>query len=225
MPDIDLNRVRASADQWCTKLLTYFTVTGGFTNFWQLGNCFDTVTDYLSISGASETDNTLKGVQEKFISIPLHSDQRDRVDTRYDDWAWWAIAAANAYDPLYAEVFGTYARAYAGIAQSCWTVVDQGLGDGVHLGAPNAYTNRENQTLWVNPPEPKTGWVKPRIDRGRGSGLHGTWQYDIFSNKRSRRKTPPRDPDAPYWTGPTETIRPAIRPGLQIHGRAHSSSR
>jgi hypothetical protein len=204
MPDIDMKTVRASAEQWYAKLLTSFTLTSGDNDFWRLGNCFDTMTDYLLISGAAGTDGMLRTVQEKFMSVPLHHDQRDTVDTWYDDWAWWAIAAAKAYDPLYAEVFGTYGRAYTGIAQACWSVVDQGLGDGVHLGAPHAYTNLENQTLWVNPPKPLEGWVKPRIDAGRGSGLHGTWQYDIFSNERTRPNTPPADPAASYWAGPAE---------------------
>lgn len=205
MPDIDMGKVRASAEQSYPKLLTFFTLDSRYNNFWRLGNCFDTMTDYLLASGATGTDSVLRTVQQKFISIPLHFDQRDTVDTWYDDWAWWAVASAKAYDPAYAKVFGTYAGAYTGIAQACWAVVDQGLGDGVHLGAPNAYTNLDNQTLWVNPPEPLKGWVKPRIDGGRGSGLHGTWQYDIFSKKRTTRPaTPPTDPAASYWAGPNE---------------------
>lgn len=204
MSDIDMEEVRASAQSWYDKLLTFFALNSGYNNFWRLGNCFDTMTDYLLVSRTTGTDSMLRTVQEKFISAPLHNDQRNIVDTWYDDWAWWAIASAKAYDPEYAGVFGTYAGAYTGIAQACWAVVDQGLGDGVHLGAPNAYTNLENRTLWVNPPEPLEGWVKPRIEGGRGSGLHGTWQYDIFSAARTRPETPPADPAASYWAGPNE---------------------
>jgi hypothetical protein len=80
------------------------------------------------------------------------------------------------------------------MAQSLWTIVDQGKGDGVHLGAPQAFTNRDNETLFLKPPAIPFYWVTPRFDNGRGSGLHGVWQYDIFANKR----------ELPNWVGPKE---------------------
>ena len=76
MPDIDMKTVRTSAGQWYAKLLTYFTPKSGYDNFWRLGNCFDTMTDYLLLSGDTGTDTMLRTVQEKLISIPLHHDQR-----------------------------------------------------------------------------------------------------------------------------------------------------
>jgi hypothetical protein len=112
----------------------------------------------------------------------------------YDDYAWWAIASAKAYDGRFAGIFGEYAAAFTGIAQNCWAVMDQGKGDGVHLGAPQAFTNRDNRTMFVDPPAVPPYWAAPRMDRGRGSGLHGVWQYDIFANKR----------ETPNWTGPKE---------------------
>lgn len=94
----------------------------------------------------------------------------------------------------YAGVFGIYRQDFIDVANACWTIVDQGLGDGVHLGAPNGYTNRENMTKWNPRPTPLPGWYAPLFDNGAGSGLHGTWQYDIFSNERT----------GAAWHGPAE---------------------
>jgi hypothetical protein len=68
------------------------------------------------------------------------------------------------------------------------------MGDGVHNGAPQVYGNRDNESFFSNPPAVPQYWVTPRFDTGRGSGLHGVWQKDIFANPR----TPPN------WTGPAE---------------------
>jgi hypothetical protein len=192
MPEIDIQLVDSSANSWFTKLMTYYT--GKFDNFWWLGNCFDTLTDYLLVFGADNPASAVSTVLQKFDSIRKNHDQSKKVDTWYDDWAWWAIASAKAFDPRYAGVFGSNAGPFADVARTCWTIVDQGLGDGVHLGAPNGYLNRENLTKWDPKPTPLPGWYGPLFEGGPGSGLHGTWQYDIFSNWRG----------GSAWKGPAE---------------------
>ncbi len=169
------------------NLKDYFTKSD---NYWQLGNAFDTMTDYLLVAGPAHADPELpKFVQEKFLNPHVQS-----YAGWYDDYAWWAIASAKAYDKRFEPIFGSYAAPFAGIAQSLWTILDQGKGDGVHLGAPQVFTNRDNETMFIDPPAVPSYWAAPRLDGGRGSGLHGVWQYDMFANKR----------EAPNWIGPRE---------------------
>src|SRR5258708_29126815 len=204
-----MQRISASAEPWFTKLMTFFAIKdeNNFENFWWLGNCFDTITDYLLVFDATQPEDTMKTVLDKYKSLREHHDQSVTVDTWYDDWAWWAIASAKAYDPRYVRVFGSYAAPFTGVARACWKVVDQGLDDGVHLGAPNAYENRENLKGWVNPPKPEEGWYAPLIEGGPGSGLHGTWQYDIFSIARPRPDGGNPPPAGSRWTGPFENTQ------------------
>lgn len=203
--DAEMQRINASAELWFGKLMTFF-FDKGFENFWWLGNCFDTITDYLLVFDVPLPEGTMKTVLDKYKLWRESNDQSKTVNTWYDDWAWWAIASAKAYDLRYSRVFGSYAAAFTGVAEDCWTIVDRGLGDGVHLGAPNAYENRENMKCWVNPPAPQAGWYAPLIEGGRGSGLHGTWQYEIFSIARPTAATDPPPPPA-RWTGPFENTQ------------------
>jgi hypothetical protein len=179
--------IKDTAAQTYLNLKQYFAKSN---NYWQLGNAFDTMTDYLLLAGPSAADPGLP----KFVQARFNDPAVQAYAGWYDDYAWWAIASAKAYDKRFAGIFGEYAGAFMGIAASCWAVLDQGKGDGVHLGGPQAFTNRDNQTMFVDPPAIPPYWAAPRLDRGRGSGLHGVWQYDIFANKR----------ELPNWVGPKE---------------------
>ncbi|HEU5332262.1 MAG TPA: hypothetical protein VFU73_05855, partial [Actinocrinis sp.] len=179
--------LRDSAQQTYTNLKQYFSESN---NYWQLGNCFDTMTDYLLVAGPSFADPQLPRMVQRTFDDPA----TQAYAGWYDDYAWWAIASAKAYDARFAPIFGPYAAAFTGIAQACWSILDIGKGDGVHLGAPAAFTNRDNQTMFTDPPKIPDYFVAPRFDAGRGSGLHGVWQYDIFANRR----------EAPNWYGPAE---------------------
>jgi hypothetical protein len=158
-------------------------------DFWKIGNCFDTLTDYRRQVGSAD--------------LPMLAIIRDRYDKTvntisacwYDDYCWWAIASAKAFDPAYREVFGNQGNFFQQLARDNWRVADTGKGDEVHLGAPQAFTNRDNRKFFNPVPEPEVYWVTPRFDHGRQSGLHGVWQYDIFSNKRDREHN---------WFGPPE---------------------
>jgi len=199
VPDLDMQAVEDSASEWFKKLMTYYVIDkknpkNNFDNFWWCGNCFDTITDYLLVFKPDDPSAAVNTVLQKYYWFREMHDQKETVNTWYDDWAWWAIASAKAWNSSYSEVFGSCATPFADVARTCWTIVDQGLGDGVHLGAPNGYTNRENMKDWNPKPTPVDGWVAPLFDNGPGSGLHGTWQYDIFSNRR----------EGSAWHGPAE---------------------
>lgn len=178
----DLKEVRDAANSAYSALKSFFQDS---TNYWQLGCCFDTMTDALRILGPA-TDPTL--AWDALLKYNATS------GAWYDDFAWWAIASAKAYDPAFAPVFGRFAHSFTGIAQGCWNVLDEGLNDGVHNGAPQVYVNRDNESFFVTPPEIPLYWAAPRFDDGRGSGLHGVWQKDMFANART----------APNWVGPGE---------------------
>lgn len=155
-------------------------------NYWQLGNCFDTMTDCLRILGPETDPEMPKLALTKY---------NETAGAWYDDYAWWAIASAKAYDPDFAGIFhGDFAESFTGIAQGCWAVLDQGKGDGVHNGASLVFENRDNQSFFTDPPRIPDYWVTPRVDTGANSGIHGVWQKDIFANARI----------PPNWTGPVE---------------------
>lgn len=177
-----------AAQKTYQKLKGYFELDSKQNNYWQLGNCFDTLTDYLLVSGVP--DASLPAL----ILAKFDDPEVQKPACWYDDYGWWAIASAKAYDSRFADIFGDHSAAFGAMAQSCWSLLDVGKGDGVHLGAPAAYTNRDNQSMFTTPPSVPPYWVKPRFDNGRGSGVHGVWQYDIFANERS----------GPNWTGPVE---------------------
>lgn len=170
------------------------------SNYWQLGCCFDTMTDCLRILGPATDPELPKLALSRYNATS---------GAWYDDFAWWAIAAAKAYDPAFKEIFRELAGSFTGIAQGCWGVLDEGMSDGVHNGAPQVYENRDNRSFFTNPPVVPHYWVKPRFDAGRGSGLHGVWQKDIFANERAR----------PNWTGPVEVNpNPSIPSATNILG-------
>jgi hypothetical protein len=174
--------IQDDANRVYLDLKAYFEAS---TNYWRLGCCFDTMTDCLRILGPA-TDRDLLGL----ALTKYHSTS----GAWYDDFAWWAIASAKAYDPAFAPVFGDQAGSFTDIAQECWATLDQGMNDGVHKGASQVYENRDNESCFTNPPPVPAYWVTPRFDGGRGSGLHGVWQKDIFANERV----------PPNWTGPAE---------------------
>ena len=175
------------AQQAYQQLKTYFK---GSTNYWQLGNAFDTATDYLAMAWNTYPD-------PEMAKLALRAYQTTS-GCWYDDYGWWGIAGSKAYESAFAPVFGPYADTFQTIAGDCWNVMNIGKGDGVHLGAPNAWTNIDNRSRFVPPPPtvPPGYWdaMRPRFGNGVGSGVQGVWQYDLFYNRRV----------APQWIGPAE---------------------
>ncbi len=157
--------------------------------FWKIGNCFDTMTDYRRQVGSADLA-MLAMIRSRYAATVNTS-----AACWYDDFCWWAIASAKAYDPPYRAIFAGQDLFFQQLATDNWQKVDTGKADSVHLGAPQAFTNKDNLTFFNPKPQPKVYWVTPRFDNGRHSGLHGVWQYDIFSNERDRQHN---------WSGPAE---------------------
>jgi hypothetical protein len=185
----EIKTLREDATRVYRQLKQQFADNTDSSNYWRLGCCFDTMTDALRILGPGADPD-----QPKLAKVAI-TQYNQTSGAWYDDFAWWSIASAKAYDPAFAAIFGEFTESFKGIAQGCWSVLDEGLNDGVHNGSPQAFDNRDNQSFFTNPPDVPRYWVTPRVDNGRGSGVHGVWQKDIFANQRDEEHG---------WTGPNE---------------------
>src|ERR1051326_5001008 len=168
----EIKDLRQDAAKAYAALKGYFTASD---NYWQVGCSFDTLTDGVRVLGPATDPGLAQDGLNKF---------RATRGWWYDDFAWWSIAAAKAYDPAFSAIFGNLAGSFAGVAQETWAVLDKGLNDRVHLGAPQVFENRDNDVFFTVPPEVPLYWAPPRFVNGCGSGLHGAWQRDIFAARR-----------------------------------------
>ncbi|NUR57159.1 MAG: hypothetical protein HOV87_00370 [Catenulispora sp.] len=192
---MEIEDLRQDAAKAYAALKGYFTASD---NYWQVGCVFDTLTDGVRVLGTATDPGLAQDGLNKY---------RSTTGYWYDDFAWWSIAAAKAYDPAFGPIFGSLDGSFAGVAQQAWSFIDVGLKDRVHLGAPQVFENRDNDVFFTVPPEVPLYWATPRLDNGRGSGLHGVWQKDMFAVER----TPPQ------WTGPTEFNPNPSQPGPSMH--------
>ncbi len=141
-------------------------------NGWQIGNVFDTLLEYVvryPVPGVSTEEVVQAGL-----------DQWNKVGGSmcwYDDYGWWGIAFAKAFDDKYANVFGTHRSEAQAIAKHCWDVMHTGKPKGTYtyLGGPNVWANRDetgNLHYFT-----KAGWAQPRF-------TGGVWQYDMWVTPR-----------------------------------------
>ncbi|HEX6715663.1 MAG TPA: hypothetical protein VF088_01050 [Pyrinomonadaceae bacterium] len=171
------------------------------SDYWKLGNAFDSLTDYMR--WWSGPDIALPSIVYQRYRTLTDPNSLHRSDCWYDDYGWWGIASAKAYDPAYDFFFtGEYKHNFQQIAQFCWRTMNEGkpysTSGWKYKGAPNVWTNRDNGNPDVNYWNKKENWATPRFDNGVGSGLHGVWQYEIFREKRLNECSPadenPSDP-------------------------------
>ena len=194
--------LEASAHDAYQKLLVFFERS---ENFWQLGNAFDTMTDYLLLAR-----NKYPDTQDSFIAFLVGIAFQKYQDTQsgsapacwYDDYGWWGIASVKAYDPAYASIFAagtsdSLVGRFRYVALQSWETMHRGKRDGVHKGAPRVFENRDNQSRFDPQPGPPVFGTDFRAPRFEG----GVWQYDLFQNAR-------RDYTAAeggwIWQGPPE---------------------
>jgi hypothetical protein len=159
------------------------------TNGWQVGNVFDTLTEF--VVRYPEAEPTPNAVVEAAL------DRWGAVQGSmcwYDDYGWWGIASAKAFDDRYADVFGPYRAKFQAIAIGCWNLMNTGKpvqGPYKYLGGPNVWANRDEgaQPGYFSRP---TTWAVPRFP-------DGVWQYDMWVGDR---------PDPPECTPNPDPIHP-----------------
>jgi len=164
----------AQMEQTFVTLYPLFKKPG---NGWQIGNVFDTLLEYVvryTAPGVSADELVRAGLQ-----------QWENVQGSmcwYDDYGWWGIAFAKAFDDKYKDVFGTHRGLCQALAKHCWDVM--------HTGKPNApapynYTYEGGPNVWANRDETgnpgyftsSAGWAQPRF-------TGGVWQYDLWVTPR-----------------------------------------
>jgi len=204
-------------------VITLFPLFQEPGNGWQIGNVFDTLLEYVvryPIPGVSANEVVQAGL-----------DQWTKVGGGkmcwYDDYGWWGIAFAKAFDDKYAKVFSNAQRSQAQtLARHCWDIM--------HTGKPNApspynYSYKGGPNVWANRDETgkpgyftsSLGWAQPRFPGG-------VWQYDLFAtarphppectpNKDSQNNDPNRDlrvSDPKLWECPLGPYQLTVMNGL-----------
>jgi hypothetical protein len=142
-------------------------------NAWQIGNVFDTLTDWV----AYFPDANPAGTEV----VQAARDQWDSFGSMcwYDDYGWWGIASAKAFDDKYATMFGSNRAKFQQIATDCWNVMHTGKPDVPPYkwkGGPNVWNNRDEGSHRGYFTSPYT-WAVPRFEGG-------VWQYDMFKDHR-----------------------------------------
>ena len=102
----------------------------GFCNFWQVGCTFDTVLDYFrTLEDANQLRPLDEVLRTRLIEHAITGYQNGIIGISanwYDDWCWWGIAAAKAFDPAYEKGFGDKADTFRTMALNLWDLVDKG---------------------------------------------------------------------------------------------------
>ena len=142
-------------------------------NAWQIGNVFDTLTDYVF----RYSEPTPGGV------VQTARDRWEELGTMcwYDDYGWWGIASSKAFDITFANVFGSNQAYFQKVATDCWDVMHTGKPDQPPYkwkGGPNVWDNRDDGDTpgyFMS----LDGWAVPRFPGG-------VWQWDMFKCKRTK---------------------------------------
>jgi hypothetical protein len=169
-------------------------------NYWQQGCVLDTVIDYLqyavanNLMSAAEAQKFMAFVYAKCYQGIYNGKPYAETGCWYDDFGWWGIASSKAFDTSYGEVFGKYTAQYQAISLHCWNVMKNGKGDGLFKGAPNVWSNCDQQAF---------AFAEPRFHEG-------VWQGEIFPNDRptscNNWGDPAIDPLGPFQLSVVNTL-------------------
>jgi hypothetical protein len=177
-----IDKYKSEASTTFSSLLKTFK---GWTNMWQIGNVFDTLTDYVVRFPDAEPSPgaVAKAALDRW---------KNTEGCWYDDYGWWGIASAKAFDDRYASIFGPDRRVFQAMATHCWDVMHTGKpnkGAFSYKGGPSVWANRDEGTQPGYFTSPDT-WAEPRI-------AEGVWQYDMFNYMRLEECSPsnPSDPN------------------------------
>jgi len=203
-----IDKYKSQAATTFTRLFQTYKGTT-YSNSWQTGNVFDTLTDYLIRYPNADpgSDAVLEATLDRWRATEVSR-------CWYDDYGWWGIASAKAFEKRYAGIFGPTQSEFQEIATRCWDVM--------HTGKPSkSYSYRGAPNVWDNRDEGSTPgyftatatWAKPRYPGG-------VWQYDLFKDSRVPSKClPGKEPDKctftlgeDSWSNPSDPIEYALGP-------------
>jgi hypothetical protein len=185
-----IDKYKTQAAKTFPALVTTFST---WTNWWQIGNVFDTLTDYLL--RYPDAEKTITG---RVVEIALDRYLKAASSACwYDDYGWWGVASEKAFHSEFAQIFAGHDTTYQDIARQCWIVMNTGKpGAYSYRGAPNAWENRENGSPTGYFTAPDT-WAVPRF-------TGGVWQWEIFKDRRATGECSPSNPSDPN----TQTLGP-----------------
>lgn len=142
------------------------------TSFWQNGCVADTLIDYLLMAiNDPDLNNpiTIKIAQGYIKTIHDHyyATLPNDAGCWYDDFGWWGITGAKAYDKTYETLFGPYLNEFKKIALDNWAKMQNGKNNHRNYGAPFVWDHCDQRIF---------AGVRPKYPGG-------VWQYDIFACK------------------------------------------
>src|SRR5215207_2307039 len=110
-----IDKYMSQASTTFSDLLVTFK---GATNGWQVGNVFDTLTDYVLRFPDAEPSRgaVVEAALERWGKIQGSM-------CWYDDYGWWGVASSKAFNDEYADIFGLHRNEFQGIAIDCWNVM------------------------------------------------------------------------------------------------------
>src|SRR5689334_18294 len=151
------------------------------TNGWQVGNVFDTLTDYILRYPQPDIGEVVEAAHQQWGNIQGSL-------CWYDDWGWWGIASVKAFNPEFQKFFEPYVEEFQQRADTCWNIMTFGKPPSdknpyKYKGGPNVWDNRDEGTTpgYFTAPD---GWAVPRI-------LGGVWQYDMWHGVRKAPECTP----------------------------------
>lgn len=159
-------------------------------NWWQIGNVFDTLTDYLvRFPDAARTipGSVAEIAFDRFLNAA-------NTACWYDDYGWWGIASEKVFHNEYAPIFAGHETTFQDITKECWNVMNTGKQSLYfsYRGGPNVWDNRANRKPTDYFTSPGT-WAVPRF-------TGGVWQYEMFKDKRKAGERSPSNPSDPNKT-------------------------
>ena len=175
-----IDKYKAKAQETFPRLCKTFST---WTNSWQIGNVFDTLTDY--VLRFPDAEKTIPSTVAR-MALDRWTNASGAM-CWYDDYGWWGIASEKAFHDEYANIFAGDRTRFQDIARECWAVMNTGKPGKAYSyrGGPNVWDNRENGSPTDYFTSPGT-WAVPRF-------TGGVWQYEMFKDKRLKGECAPGD--------------------------------